>query len=80
MDVDGTLTACWSLGFEDIALLNAKPASARLGFAAQLMIYRTTGRFGREAGEFPDAAVVYLAEQIGVPVADFAASRGFRGI
>jgi hypothetical protein len=73
LDVDATLAARWSLGFEDVALLNAKPASARLGLAAQLMFYRTTGRFGRAASEFPDAAVAYLAEQIGAPVADFAA-------
>jgi TnpA family transposase len=69
--LDGTLAAGWSLGFEDLALLKAKPAGTRLGFAAQLMMYRTTGRFGRVASEFPDAAIAYLAEQIGVPVGDF---------
>lgn len=69
--LDGTLAAGWSLGFEDLALLNAKPAGTRLGFAAQLMMYRMTGRFGRVASEFPDAAIAYLAEQIGAPVGDF---------
>ena len=29
LDVDGTLAARWSLGFEDLALLNAKPAGTR---------------------------------------------------
>jgi len=72
--VDATLAARWSLGFEDVALLNSKPADARLGFAAQLVFCRTTGRFGLAASEFPDAAVAYLAEQIGAPVADFATS------
>ena len=47
--LDATLAAGWSLGFEDLALLNAKPAGTRLGFAAQLMMYRMTGRFGRVA-------------------------------
>ncbi len=70
--LDGTLAARWSLGFEDLALLNAKPAGTRLGFAAQLMMYRTTGRFGRAAGEFPGSAIAYLAEQIGVTAADLA--------
>ena len=62
--MDGTLAAGWSLGFEDLALLNAKPAGTRLGFAAQLMMYRMTGRFGRVASEFPDAAIAYLAERL----------------
>ncbi len=72
-DVDGTLAARWSLDFEDLALLNAKPVGTRLGLAAQLLMYRMTGRFGRAASEFPDAAVVYLAEQIGAAAADLAA-------
>ena len=43
-DVDGTLAARWSLGLEDLTLLNAKPAGTRLGFAAQLMMCRIAGR------------------------------------
>ena len=72
LDVDGTLAARWSLGFEDLALLNAKPVGTRLGFAAQLLMYRTTGRFGLAASEFPGAAIAYLAEQIGATAADLA--------
>jgi len=68
LDADGTLATRWSLGFEDMALLNSKPANAKLGLAVQLMFYRATGRFGRAASEFPDAAVAYLAEQIGAPL------------
>lgn len=67
---DEELAGRWSLVFEDFALLNAKPAATRLGFAAQLLLYRTTGRFGRGAGEFSDTAVAYLAEQIGASPAD----------
>src|SRR3546814_8945777 len=33
-------------------------------------LYRTTGRFGRGAGEFPDTVVTYLAEQIGASPAE----------
>ncbi len=73
LDADGTLAARWSLGFEDIALLNSKSANAKLGLAVQLMFYRATSRFGRAASGFPDAAVAYLAEQIGAPIADFTA-------
>jgi len=71
-EVDGQWAARWSLGFEDLALLNAKPVTTRLGFAAQLMMYRTSGRFARAASEFPDAAITYLAEQIGAVAEDLA--------
>src|SRR3546814_20668406 len=60
-ETDEDLAGRWSLVFEDFALLNAKPAATRLGFTAQLLLYRTTGRFGRGAGEFPDTVVTYLA-------------------
>ena len=56
-----------------MALLNSKPANAKLGLAVHLMLYRATGRFGRAASEFADAAVAYRAEQIGAPIADFTA-------
>ena len=70
--MDGALAARWSLGFEDLALLDAKPAGTRLGFAAQLTIYRMAGRFARAASEFADAAITYLAEQVGAVAADLA--------
>lgn len=53
--------------------MNAKPAGTQLGFAAQLMMCRITGRFGRTASEFPDAVVAYLAEQIGASAGDMTA-------
>ena len=58
-ETDEDLAGRWSFVFEDFALLNAKPAATRLGFAAQLLLYRTTGRFGRDAGEFPDTEVAW---------------------
>jgi hypothetical protein len=70
LDVDGTLAARWSLGFEDLALLGGKPVGTRLGFAAQLAIYRMAGRFARAASEFADAAIAYLAEQVGAAATD----------
>lgn len=69
---DREFVELWSLAFEDLALLSAKPSGARLGFAAQLMLYRATSRFGLAASDFPDAAIAYLAEQIGAAPADIA--------
>jgi len=48
LDVDGTLAARWSLCFEDLALLNAKPVGTRLGFAAHVW---TTPAWQRLFGE-----------------------------
>jgi hypothetical protein len=36
LDADGSFAARWSLGFEDMALLNSKPANAKLGLSLQL--------------------------------------------
>ena len=72
LKVGGPLTARWRLNFEGLALLNAKPVGTRLGFAAQLLMYRTTGRFGLVASEFPGLAIAYLAEQIGAAAANLA--------
>ncbi|WP_026149931.1 DUF4158 domain-containing protein [Sphingobium xenophagum] len=71
-DTDEELAGRWSLAFEDFSLLNAKPAASRLGFAAQLMMFRTAGRFGRGADKFPDTVVAYLAEEIGASPAELA--------
>ena len=35
-------------------------------------IYRMAGRFARAASEFADAAIAYLAEQVGAAAADLA--------
>jgi hypothetical protein len=67
---DGEFAARWSVGFEDLALLNAKAVTTRLGFAAQLMMYRATARFGRAASDFSNAAIAYLSEQIGAAPID----------
>ena len=53
---DGEFAARWSVGFEDLALLNAKARTTRLGFAAQLTMYRATARFGRATSDFSSRA------------------------
>jgi TnpA family transposase len=70
LDEGGEFVTRWSLSFEDLALLNSKPVTTRLGFAAQLMMHRATGRFGRAESDFTSAALAYLSEQIGAPSAD----------
>jgi len=71
-DSDAALAARWSLGFEDLALLSGKPLSARIGFAAQLLAYRATGRFPRGGSEISVEAATYIAAQSGAKVADLA--------
>lgn len=43
---------------------------AASGFAAQLMLYRRSGRFARGANDLSSEAVAYLAEQTGTCEAD----------
>jgi TnpA family transposase len=71
-DGDAEMAARWSLGFEDLALLSGKPLSARIGFAAQLLVYRSTGRFPRGASEISADAAAYIAVQSGTQVSDLA--------
>lgn len=55
----------WSLGFAELARIEAKSETSRLGYAAQLKFYQIAGRFPSEATEVPGAARDYLAEQLG---------------
>lgn len=64
------LTAGWSLGFEELELLEAKPLHTRLGLAAQLKMHLCTGRFAHGAEEFPSGALAYLAQQTDARLAD----------
>jgi len=52
--------------------LSGKPLSARIGFAAQLLAYRATGRFPRGGSEISAEAATYIAAQSGAKVADLA--------
>lgn len=71
-DGDAEMAARWSLDFEDLALLSGKPLSARIGFAAQLLVYRSTGRFPRGGSEISADAAAYIAAQSGAQVSDLA--------
>src|SRR6478752_3221296 len=43
-----------------------KRGATRLGFALMLKFFEIEARFPRHAGEYPPAAVVYMARQVGV--------------
>ncbi|SDR64270.1 protein of unknown function [Rhizobiales bacterium GAS113] len=60
----------WSLGFEELARIEGKSVSLRLGFAARLKFYPLTGRFPSSAAEVPGAARDHLGDQLGRPVED----------
>lgn len=50
----------------------SKRGATRLRFALLLRVYTERGRFFRGRGELPDAAVDYVARQIGVQAAELA--------
>ncbi len=47
------LSVWWRLSDAELALLETKPPQTRLGFTAQLMMYRQTGRFVERVDIFP---------------------------
>jgi len=65
-DAHADFAEAWSLSFADLTWLASRPSAVRLGFAAQLMLYRRSGRFARGANDFPPEAAAYLAEQTGI--------------
>ena len=65
--------ACWTLGEADGELIANKTGATRLGFALLLKFFELEARFPRHAGEVPQAAVHYLAEQVKVDPGLFAA-------
>lgn len=65
------LSAWWSLNFEERGLIETMEPHARLGFAAQLKLYRHCGRFADSTTDIPAEAGEYLAEQVEAVVADF---------
>ncbi|MBG0741800.1 DUF4158 domain-containing protein [Paeniglutamicibacter antarcticus] len=56
----------WTLVGEDWTLLGNKSGATRLGFALMLKFFELEARFVRSGAEFPDGAVSYVAEQVGV--------------
>lgn len=61
------LIACWTLVEQDERELVAyKRGATRLGFALMLKFFEIDARFPRHGGEYPPAAVDYVARQVGV--------------
>ena len=52
------LSVWWRLSDAELALLETKPPQTRLGFAAQLMMYRQTGRFVERVDAFPSRSLI----------------------
>ncbi|MGV9865705.1 DUF4158 domain-containing protein [Rhodococcus koreensis] len=60
------LIACWTLVDDEPELVAGKRGATKLGFALLLRFYTERGRFPRGRSEIPDAAVDYVARQVGV--------------
>jgi TnpA family transposase len=63
----------WTLVKKDWRLVANKTGATRLGFALLLKFFELEARFPRYAAEVPAAAVVYLAQQVKVDPAAYAA-------
>lgn len=61
------LTEHWTLLPDEVKLLANKTGATRLGFALLLKAFAYQGRFPRHMHELPGPAIVYLANQVGVP-------------
>jgi Domain of unknown function (DUF4158) len=66
------LIDCWTLDEDDVKLLANKSGATRLGFALTLKYFEQEGRFPRRAADVPEAAVDYVARQVGVAAGEFA--------
>jgi hypothetical protein len=61
------LLASWTLVEADWDLVANKTGATRLGFALLLKFFELEARFPQDRNELPPAAVVFVAEQLGVP-------------
>lgn len=68
-DVD-ELVEFWTLLDEDRRLLTGKRGVTGLGFALLLKYYSRHGRFPRGPADLPDAAIGFVAQQLGVAAAE----------
>lgn len=57
----------WTLSPSEREAVGNKAGPTRLGFAVLLKFFQLEGRFPRDAGEVPPAAIEYLAPQVGLP-------------
>jgi TnpA family transposase len=62
----------WTLTDADWELVGKKYGATRLGFCLMLKFFQIEGRFARHSGEFPVAAVEFVAVQVGVEAAELA--------
>ncbi|HKS44984.1 MAG TPA: Tn3 family transposase [Amycolatopsis sp.] len=62
----------WTLIGDELGQVAGKRGPTRLGFALLLKFYTRHGRFPRGRGELPDAAVDYVARQVGVAAPELA--------
>lgn len=60
------LIAAWTLLDDDWELVSNKSGATRLGFGLMLKFFELEARFPRHGGEFPKAAVDYVAGQVKV--------------
>ncbi len=67
------LVDSWTLVDADRELIANKHGATKLGFCLLLKFFEIEGRFPRHAGEVPPAAVEYIARQVKVDPAVFAA-------
>ncbi|KAJ8139582.1 hypothetical protein OY671_007209 [Metschnikowia pulcherrima] len=68
----GDLIGRWSSSFADIDFVNSKPASTRLGLAAQSKFFASSGFFAIDPGSIPTDGLSYSAEQLGVEAGEIA--------
>jgi len=57
----------WTLHPDDLTLLTNKAAATRLGSALLLKYFQYEGRFPQHRGDIPPAAIVHVAQQLGIP-------------
>ncbi len=66
------LIDCWTLVGDELPLVVGKRGPTKLGFAVLLRFYAERGCFPRGRSEIPDAAVDYVARQVGVEPTEIA--------
>jgi len=62
----------WAVLPSDLELLAHKTGATRLGYALLLKYFQIEGRFPPAKGDIPAAAIVHVAQQIGVPPEHYA--------
>lgn len=60
------LIECFTLSFDELKLLEHKPAPTRIGLAALLKFFQHEGRFSRVKHEVPKSVITYIAKQVDV--------------